>query len=187
MTYFVGEDDDDEFQYEGDDEIIGDDDFMSIFGDDLFGADPAKQRKMASKMAKLRNLAMARMAGGAATRKKPRTTVYQQPIPIPVTSVPAVSPNADITITPQRLVRVERLVVPSTIAPFFRITQLNVGQEPQFVSAGAIPATVFSEVAVGVRLKGDTANLGNTITLSVTNTSGVNQTFEGCILGTVIN
>lgn len=181
MSFFVGEDD--EFEYEGDDEIVGDD-LEAIFGDDLFGADAKAQKKVLSK---LRQIAVARMAGGAATRKKARNTVYQQPIPIPVTSVPNVSPNADITITPQRLVRVERLVVPSTIAPFFRITQLNVGQEPQFVSAGAIPATVFSEVAVGVRLKGDTANLGNTITLSVTNTSGVNQTFEGCILGTVIN
>jgi hypothetical protein len=180
MTYYVG--DDDEFQYEGDggEQIIGED---QIIGDDLmsvFGSDPRI-------MSQLRKIALARAANGAAVRRKPRDTVYQQPIPIPVTAVTAVSPTADITITPQRLVRVERLVIPSTIAPFFRITQLNVGQEPQFVSAGAIPATVFSEVAVGVRLKGDTANLGNTITLSVANTSGADQTFEGCILGTVLN
>ena len=133
---------------------------------------------------RLRALALARASGGAATRPKERTDVFEQPLPIPRTSVGA--GLARISNTFKRLFARNRLVVPSTIAAFFDITDVKIGQQTQFVASGALPATIFSEVGVGVRLKGDTANLGNTIVVSVTNNDSNTQIFGGAIIGTVI-
>jgi len=193
--HFIGSDYLDEFS--GDSIYMGDDladvfagEEMILAGDEIIGVDELgrvvrKAKRPLNPAQKLRALALAKAAGGAATRPKERNNVFEQPLPIPRTSVGA-GLSADIELRPQRLFRSERLVVPSTIAAFFDITDVKIGQQTQFVASGALPATIFSEVGVGVRLKGDTANLGNTIVVSVTNNDVATQVFGGAIIGTVI-
>lgn len=192
--HFIGSDYLDEFSgdsiYMGDDladVFSGEDEILA--GDQIIGVDElgrvVRARKPLNPAQRLKALALAKAAGGAATRPKQRNNVFEQPLPIPRTSVGA-GLSADIELRPQRLFRSERLVVPSTIAPFFDITDVKIGQQTQFVASGALPATIFSEVGVGVRLKGDTANLGNTIVVSVTNNDVATQIFGGAIIGTVI-
>lgn len=183
----LGDDVDDLF---GEDEILGDDEDEILA--DIFGAAPAKKsRKSRAMMARMRKLraikaiAAARAAGGAVSRRKSRRNVYEQPLPIPPTDFTS-GQQQDIELRPQRLFRTERLVISSVIAPFFRVLDVKIGQETQFVASGALPATIFSEVAVGVRLKGDTANLGNTIVVSLQNIDAQTRTFSGAIIGTVI-
>ena len=203
---YIGEDEDmfeGEDEIFGEDEIIGDDFYLGdddddddeledIFGDDddddyEMGRRPRRRRRRRrmSKKQMMRAAALARMAGGAGTRKKVRRNAFEQPLPIPPT-VFAANQQQDIELRPQRLFRTERLVISSLIAPFFSVLDVKIGQETQFVASGALPATIFSEVAVGVRLKGDTANLGNTIVVSLLNNDAVQQTFSGAIIGTVI-
>lgn len=191
--FFLGEDLDDVFG-EDEDELAGDREQIigleQILGA-LLGADrPSARRRRRVGPGVDRNtlalLALAKQAGGAATRELPRNSNYEQPLPIPPT--PFLAGQAlDIELRPQRLCRIERLVFDSLVAPFFRILDLKVGQQTQFIASGAVPASIFSEVAVGMRLKGDTANLGNTVVLSLQNIDTVTRTAGGAIICTVIN
>jgi len=106
-----------------------------------------------------------------------------QPLPIPET-VLTLGQTTDIAAYPQRGFRPHRLVIPSTISIFFKVNDIKVGQETQYVSSGTIYGECFSEVAVGVTLKGTRASLGNNIILNVTNRDAVNsQTFSAMLLG----
>lgn len=183
--------------YIGEDEILGDDIFSGdeILGDDeadllqeIFGEAAARVSQGGSnrgQRALAQLTALARLGGGAVSRRKQRRNVFEQPLPIPPTSFTS-GQQLDIELRPQRLFRSERLVVSSVIAPFFNILDVKIGQETQFVASGALPAQIFSEVGVGVRLKGDTANLGNTIVVSIQNIDTETRTFAGAIIGTVI-
>lgn len=108
---------------------------------------------------------------------------FLQPMPVPETVLTAAQ-TVDIPAYPQRGFKPHRLVVPSTISPLFKINDIKVGQETQYVSSGTIYAECFSEVAVAVTLKGTRASLGNNIILNVTNRDAVSsQTFSAMLLG----
>jgi len=82
----------------------------------------------------------------------------------------AINASATLTARPQVTFRPERLMVPSFIAPFFTVDNIIVGKDSQTaVGASPVPATMYSEVAVGARLNLKTANLGHDVTLLVTN------------------
>ena len=88
---------------------------------------------------------------------------------------------------PQLTFRVERLIVPSDIAGSFVIDGFDVGKNGQFANSDiSVPARIFDEQAVGVRLKGDTAQTSQNITLRVTNTSGAAVRFRAAIIGSAI-
>jgi hypothetical protein len=91
----------------------------------------------------------------------------------------------DIIARPQRKIRTERLVVGSDIASDFTFSRLTIGQDNMFVSNGNISCGVFSEVAVGMKMRGYTASLGTVVTMTVTNRSAAAITFRAAIRGTV--
>jgi hypothetical protein len=106
-----------------------------------------------------------------------------QPLPIPETSFTA-SQTQDVQAFPQRGFKPHRLVIPSTLGPNFKVNDLKVGQETQYVASGTVYGECFSEVAVSVILKGTRASLGNNIVLNVTNRDAVNtQVFSALLLG----
>lgn len=82
-----------------------------------------------------------------------------------------------LTITPVVPFCVERVIVPSHISPFFDINSFVIGNEPQTAGGGVTQSSVFSEGAADAVLKGDCVAPAVPITLSVTNTSGVDRTF----------
>lgn len=90
--------------------------------------------------------------------------------------------STTVTLTPQLPFKPYRLVTTSTGV---RIDDIKVGNASQFVASGSIPAEVFAPDAVGTRLKGDTAVPGVDIILSITDTSGAGNTFEGVLIGDV--
>lgn len=86
---------------------------------------------------------------------------------------------------PQVTIRPERLVVPSFLAPFFTIDNIIVGKDSQSaVGVNPVPASTYSEVAVGVRLNLKTANLGHLVTLSFTNVDTDPHRFRATLIGT---
>lgn len=86
---------------------------------------------------------------------------------------------------PQVTIRPERLVVPSFIAPFFTVDNIIVGKDSQSaVGVNPVPASTYSEVAVGVRLNLKTANLGHLVTLSFTNVDTDPHRFRATMIGT---
>ncbi|MEJ2325394.1 MAG: hypothetical protein P8Y27_05050 [Chromatiaceae bacterium] len=97
----------------------------------------------------------------------------------------AASASDTLEIKPQRLFRTELIIVPSDIASNFIITDIKIGQASQLVGAGSIPAMAFSEASVNAFLHLDSANVGNTMTMDVTNLDAANpQTFRALLLGT---
>lgn len=113
----------------------------------------------------------------------PRLHQFEQPLPIPETTLLA-SATVDINAFPQRGFKPHRLVIPSTLGPNFKINDIKVGQETQYVASGVIYGECFSEVAVAVYLKGTPARLGNNIVVTVTNRDAVNsQTFSAMLMG----
>lgn len=181
-------DEDDEF---GDDLMIGDEDLDPIFGDDIeFGAPRRKRRmrrKRARALSRLRRKALARMAGGFSARRKP---VVRQgyKLTLPFSQTFAAATTGTITLTPQRSFRLTELVVGDATSALFQLNALSVGQDNQFIAAGALNMEVFSNLsAQKVALAGSTANLGTTIVLNVTNLDGANpQTLSGMLMGPTV-
>lgn len=81
----------------------------------------------------------------------------------------ALGANATVTIAPQRLFKPKLMSFPGSIAAFFEITGVFVGQDSQLAAGGTIPCECFTETAVNAPIDWDTANVGNIITINVTN------------------
>jgi hypothetical protein len=171
LTEIVGDDE------AGDDEAGAGDQFV---GDDM-GAAKRKQKSAAAKNAMLRR----RVAAGALLRTLPPRSAREFVIGLGSTAIPGLS-SANINVQPQVIFRPERIVIPSNIAADFLITDVKVGKNSQLVSPGAIPAVVFVENAFGVRLKMDTAQIAQFITVSVTNQNGAARNFQGAIIGPAV-
>jgi len=173
LTEIIGDDE------AGDDS--GDDSGAQFVGDDLMGAAKRKQKSNAAKQAMMRR----RVAAGALLRTLPPRSAREFVIGLGSTAIPGLS-SANINVQPQVIFRPERIVIPSNIAADFLITDVKVGKNSQLVSPGAIPAVVFVENAFGVRLKMDTAQIAQFITVSVTNQNGAARNFQGAIIGPAV-
>jgi hypothetical protein len=176
-----GEDDLDVF---AGDEIIG---LEEIIGAHLAAKRATAKSSTSRKLRALKAAALAKAAGGVMLRKQTHTRpVKDQILPVGPQAYLA-SATADVVLIPQRTFRPNRLVFSSLITPFFTMNSLLVGQDPQFVAGGSVPLEVLSQVGVGVGITGTTANLGNTITIGLTNLDAVNpQTVRGAIFGTTV-
>jgi len=95
--------------------------------------------------------------------------------------------SVSITNRPQVVFRVERLVIPSDIGGGFVVEDVIVGKNSQLASnTVGLPARVFDERGVGVRLAGDTAQISQDLTLKVTNVSGAPARFRAAIIGPAV-
>lgn len=86
----------------------------------------------------------------------------------------ASGPTLVLSVTPQRPFRGERLVITSRRAgasaqlPTITISDLRVGDVPQRIGGGALPAEIFLPDAFGVRLSLDASTPGVLVTLGFT-------------------
>ena len=148
------------------------------------GADnaPSKLQRLAQTMR------MAREVDPRAVSVVDRPATRRREYPLGFESVTpgGILPGASevVRADPQISFRGERFVVPSDISLFFSIDDIIVGKNSQFVSSGPIPASTFSEVAVGVRLNLDTANVGNLISIRVRNIGPDPLVFRATLIGT---
>jgi hypothetical protein len=182
--------DGDESGFEGLTEILGDDsgdDAGSQFvGDGTDGdSDSMGARKRKPSSPQQQAMLRRRVAAGSLLRTLPPRTSREFVIGLGSTSLPPLS-SANISVQPQVIFRPERIVIPSVIAADFLITDIKVGKNSQLVSPGAIPAFVFAENAFGVRLKMDTAQIAQFITVSVTNQNAGSRNFQGAIIGPAV-
>lgn len=158
----------------GDDEIFGGEDEFGY--DEIFGG--PKPKSLA------RRVAGARAAGGVYTAKTEPSTMREQPLPFSRSYT--TGEQFTVSLQPQRMFRPERLVFASVTAAFFTISDVSIAQEPQFVAPGSTLAQLFSEVSVGMRLRGKTANLGALVSINATNIDTTTRTLYGTIIGTVV-
>ena len=92
----------------------------------------------------------------------------------------------DVISRPQIVFKGERLVVPSNIAADFAIIDVKVGNRSQLANSTALPAQVFCETAIGVRLALDVAVVAQDIALVVENVSDHDETFMAALIGTAV-
>ena len=178
----------DDSGFEGNTEILGDDSGAAQYIGDMDGSDDslgaARKRHGRSKQAQA-DMLRKRIAAGALLRTLPPRSAREFVIGLGSTALPGLS-SANISVQPQVIFRPERIVIPSNLAADFLITDVKVGKNSQLVSPGAIPAVVFVENAFGVRLKMDTAQIAQFITISVTNQNGSARNFQGAIIGPAV-
>ena len=96
----------------------------------------------------------------------------------------APSTPTNVTSRPQVLFRGERLVIPATVAANFALLDVKVGNVSILVNDTQLPAAIFSEVAIGVRLSMDTAQVAQDISINVSNTSNTAHDFDAALIGT---
>jgi len=93
---------------------------------------------------------------------------------------------ADVTSKPQGVAfKPTRVVVPSTIAPFFTLQNMRIGTDSQLVGTTEVSAMTFTETAVGVALEMGTAPSGIDITITAKNIDTVSHDFRASMLGIV--
>lgn len=95
----------------------------------------------------------------------------------------AAGTQAVITTQPQTWFKPMRLVVPGSIAPFFTIDNLIIGNKSQFPSPVPLPAETFIPEAQAVVMELDTVNPALNLTIVCTNISGVPQNFRATFVG----
>ena len=182
----MGDDD-----YDDDDPEVGyDDDDDDEVGFRLWPK-RKKRKKKRSRRGKAARAAAKRSAMAKVMRK---STMYKKSEPTKANELAlgftslavGAGATANITSRPQVIFRPERLVIPSSIAANFIVDDIRIGKNSQFTAAGAIPAELFAENAVGVRLKMDTAQISQDIVLSVTNTSAGALDFYAGMIGSAI-
>lgn len=158
-----------------DGEELSGEDAMAILGAALQGKGKGK--------ALLNKAIAARKLGGAqilASRKPSSSGV--QPIGFFQAGV-AAGTQAIITTQPQTWFKPMRLVVPGSIAPFFTIDNLIIGNKSQFPSPVPLPAETFIPEAQAVVMELDTVNPALNLTVVCTNISGVAQNFRATFVG----
>ncbi|MCC6215936.1 MAG: hypothetical protein IT376_13810 [Polyangiaceae bacterium] len=160
----------------GEDELLGaDDDLRSLLA--VAGEDDTSGRR-------LRALRRAVVKRQTATRMRRFPIGFQSDTP--VGAFGSGTDTVEVKQSPQIAFRAERLVIPSEIASRFIIIDVKVGNRSQFVSSGAVPATVFSEVGEAVSLRMDTAQVSQEIVIRVQNISGGAETFRAAMVGTAV-
>lgn len=97
----------------------------------------------------------------------------------------AASTAATITSRPQEAFRAEKLVVASTIAANFIITDIKVGNMSMLVNSTAVPAEGFTPDAVGIHLRWRTAQPAQDVIIDVTEILGAQTRFLAMMTGSV--
>jgi hypothetical protein len=177
--------------FSGDDEMMGfewadigaeGDDLESLLAASMGASVPSMSMRnpmarlaMAQKIARSRALMASR--GPTKSREYP---LGFGPITIPPGAVSVVPAQ------PQVPFRADRLVIPSDIAGGLLVQDVRVGKNSQFAAAGAVPARVFDERGVGVRLRGDTAQVSQIISISAQNVTLANIVFTAAIIGPAV-
>ncbi len=87
---------------------------------------------------------------------------------------------------PQYLFKPDRLFIASTIGPFFDVVNFIIGNVPQSLAQGNIPAEMFSEVSTYTLMSFDQAYPGKDVILEVLNKSSVTQNFQASLVGEAI-
>lgn len=169
-------------EYVGDDFVGADDDLSQLLA--IAGAAKRAGRPMGQAFRAA--LAMRRANAGTLLETRGPTKSREYVIGLESTAAIAAGAAARVSTQPQVPFRVDRVVVPSDIAGSFVISDIKVGKNSQLAAEGNISCRTFQENAVGVSLKGDTAQVSQFVTIAVQNISGGALTFRASVIGPAV-
>lgn len=183
----IGEDMDD---FDEVDEILS--------GVDLIGARlPLGRRQLSAPVRARRgglNPFKAAMQQAAAIKQANAGLIVREQVPtkarrliLPMASTGTVAAGASVTITsrPQTIAfKPQRIIIPSTVAPDFIITDIKVGNKSQFVQSGEISAESFvPNNGDPLEMDFDTVQTSQDFVMQIQNISGAARTFRATIVG----
>jgi len=113
------------------------------------------------------------------------TKARRYPLGFP-TTILAAGATSLVQSNPQVPFRSGRLFIPSDIAGAILLRNIIVGKNSCLANANPVPGRMFSETSFGVEINFDTAQISQTITLDIQNTSGAQVTFNAGIMGTAV-
>ena len=159
---------------EGDDDSSGE--AMAILGAALRGKGSAGKKAIA------RAIAARKLGASQVLSPKRPSSSGVQAIGFLQAGI-AAGAQAVITTQPQTWFKPMRLVIGESIAPFFVVDNIIVGNKSQFPSPVALPGEGFVPAAEAVVMDLETVNPALNLTLVVTNISGVAQNFRAMFVG----
>jgi hypothetical protein len=171
----------------------------ALAADMMFGADDpraiaAKQKVVrhlrggapSPQMQKLQMMAIAHQAGKGtfSSTGEDNTSIKAEMLPIPRTVIPLTS-QATIAVRPIRSMQINTIRFPSDRAAtaVCRVEDISILGQSQLNGPGGIACSGLTEVRTAPILKGSTAQAGQDILVTISNTSGVAQTIEGWFEG----
>lgn len=161
-------------------ELAGDHDMMAL----LAGADsPLANAAPAQQVALARQIAMRGSPAVVVNRAPTKSRLYPQGFG-PTTI--AAGATVNIIVQPQVAFKGKRLVIPSDFAGAVLVNDIKIGNNSQLPSSNPLPGRAFTEMAFGVNIDFDTAQISQQISMSITNTSGASITFSACIFGIAV-
>jgi hypothetical protein len=149
------------------------------------GADPGSNQVQPGTVSKAALAQHLLQRNSAMVVPRQATKAREFPLGFPTTAI-AAGATANVQTQPQVAFRGRRLVIPSDIAGALLVNDLKIGNASMFPNSNPIPGRMFSELAVGLDLNLDTAQISQVVSLNVTNTSGGAITFNAGIVGTVV-
>jgi hypothetical protein len=167
----------------GPDAIVGDD----IIGDLIVGAARAGNPQALALVKRAKQMQLAKAINPNAVQYKQDSYNRSGELELPIVPVSiAANTTVAVNLAPQVPIQVFRVFVPSEIASFFNFADVRVGKDSQFIAAGEIPCSRYSEVSVGSNVRYDTCSVGQSIILNVRNKTAAIHTFEGSLTGTTV-
>lgn len=156
-----------------DDDVSGDDTDDLLSGYDIVGR---RGRRAPARRGRGGHPSRQRMANhphGTLLREQEPTKDGQLVLPMSSSGTIAAATAATITARPQtKCYRPQRVVIAASIAAFFTISDIKVGNKSQFVQAGTIPAEAFIQGAFGVAMRMDTVQTAQDFVFQVNNIDG---------------
>jgi hypothetical protein len=171
----------------GDVSIIGDDVdtvLEALGGPAMHTAADPTATALAHAMSKARQIDPAAVA----VRQQALKSMGYQPVGFPEQTFLAVGPlTQTLSISVTRPFRPNEVLVPSTIAPFFRIDSAKINGRDQLAGAGPVPCEVFSSAAFRSRIRFETVNPSAPLLLQVTMTDAtIDRIFRGAFIGAAL-
>lgn len=146
-------------------------------------AAPARGRALAPRMGLRRPQAPLPQHGTLLQTQEPHKD-GQLVLPMSSSGTIAAGTAATITARPQtKAYRPQRIVVANSIAGFFTISDIKVGNKSQFVQAGTIPAEAFVQGAFGVAMRMDTVQTAQDFVFQVNNIDAAARSFLCVVFG----
>lgn len=109
-------------------------------------------------------------------------------LPMSSSGTVAATTAATITARPQvKAYRPQRIVIATSIAAFFTISDIKVGNKSQFVQSGTIPAEAFVQGAFGVAMRMDTVQTAMDFVFLVNNIDAAAHLFLCVIFGRAVD
>jgi hypothetical protein len=162
-------------------DLLGDDDSSGEDSLAVLGAALAP-KKAAGRALLQRAIAARKLAGSQVLSPSRPTSSGVQAVGFFQAGV-AAGAAAVITTQPQTWFKPMRLVIGESIAPFFTVDNIIVGNKSQFPSPVPLPAEMFIPGAEAVVMDLATVNPAINLTVQVTNISGVAQNFRAGFVG----